>query len=72
MPFVEEVPGPVQSGLAVFQYGRNFSHGAICTAKGTYIHASGRNGFGIVKESNLSSFRIGEAQRKVRYFDVRV
>lgn len=69
-PFVREVPGPTTSGLALFHFGRNFSHGAICTARGTFIHAYGRTGFGAVIESGRPFFSLGGVQRPVKFFDV--
>lgn len=72
MEYVEPVATPVPAGVAVFQVGRNYSHGAICTGK-TYIHAWGRNGQGAVVETGLNFFKIGNSgkPRPVRYYDVR-
>lgn len=67
MPYVEEVPSPVKGGIALWHFGRNYSHGAICTERGTFIHAYGRNDFGKVIESAPSFF----GGRKVKYFDLR-
>ena len=70
MPFVAEIEEPVKAGLALFQVGRNFSHGAICTGEGTFVHAYGRTGYGCVREDGLSFFKLGEKRRLVKYFDV--
>lgn len=74
--FLEGMVKPVEkampAGIAVFQVGRNFAHGAICTEKNTFIHAWGRNQSGCVVESGLNFFRMGNGgkPREVRYFDV--
>jgi NlpC/P60 family putative phage cell wall peptidase len=70
MPYVKQVPKPVPGGLALFKVGRNFSHAAICTEKGTFIHAWGRTQHGSVMESRLGFFRMGTVPREVKYFDV--
>lgn len=72
--YVVPVSGPRMGGIAMFKVGRNFSHGAICTEKRTYIHAWGRNGQGGVVESRIGFFRIGNEgkPREVQYFDVDV
>jgi cell wall-associated NlpC family hydrolase len=74
MPYVTPVPKPVPAGIALFKIGRNFGHGAICTEKGTFIHAWGRNQHGSVVESRLSFFTIGNGGkfREVQYFDVSI
>jgi cell wall-associated NlpC family hydrolase len=73
MDYVEPVPGPVPAGIAVFQVGRNYSHGAVCSHHGKYIHSWGRNGQGAVVETGLNFFKLGNSgkPRAVRYFDVR-
>jgi cell wall-associated NlpC family hydrolase len=70
MPFIKPVPKPVKAGLTLFQFGRNFSHGAIFTEKGTYVHAYGRNDFGKVIESSPSFFVQGGMPRAAKHFDV--
>jgi cell wall-associated NlpC family hydrolase len=72
MPYVEEVSAPVRAGIAIFQVGRNYSHGTICTGSGMFLHAWGRNGQGAVIESNINFFKIGNngRPRAVRYYDV--
>lgn len=72
MPYVIEVKKPVAGVIALFQIGRNMGHAAICTERGTYIHAWGRNQIGTVTESGLNFFRIGNSAklRTVRYFEV--
>lgn len=71
-PYVMEVPRPVPGGLAMFQVGRNYGHGTICTEKGTFVHAWGRNQAGSVTESGLNFFTIGNGgrPRRVQYYDV--
>jgi cell wall-associated NlpC family hydrolase len=73
MDYVELVSVPVKAGIAMFQVGRNYSHGAICTGAGKYIHAWGRNGEGCVIESGINFFKLGNSgkPRPVRYYDVR-
>lgn len=66
MPYVVEVPGPKKGGIAVFHFGRNFSHGAIVVDARTFVHAYGRNGFGKVIESDITFFK----NRAVKYFDL--
>jgi len=73
--YVKPVMYLVPGGIAMFKVGRNFSHGAICTERNTYIHAWGRNQAGCVVESGLSFFRVGTTNgkpREVKYFDVDV
>ena len=71
-PYVNEVSGPRIGGLAMFKVGRNFSHGAICTDKRTFIHAWGRNQAGGVIESRIGFFTIGNEgkPREVKYYDL--
>lgn len=71
-PYVVLVDRPCPGGLAMFKVGRNFSHGAVCTRKGSFIHAWGRNQSGCVIESRLSFFTVGNGgkPREVKYFDV--
>jgi cell wall-associated NlpC family hydrolase len=69
-PYTIPVRHAIPGGIAVFQVGRNFSHGTICTEEGTFIHAWGRNQSGSVVESRLNFFSIGGKRRKVQYFDV--
>lgn len=73
MDYVEEIEEPVAGGFSLFHYGRNYSHAAIFTAKGTYIHAYGNNRTGSVRESRPSFFTIGktaEKPREAKHFDV--
>lgn len=70
MPFVIEVPEPVRGGITVFQFGRNYSHGAIFTDKKTYVHAYGRNDFGKVIESSPAFFMQGRVPRLAKHFDL--
>lgn len=71
-PYVVEVKKPSPACVAMFKIGRNFGHAAICTERGTFIHAWGRNQEGCVVESQLNFFRYGESGRlrPVKYFDV--
>lgn len=71
-PYVVEVKRPVVGGLAMFEIGRNFGHGAICTEKNTFIHAWGRNQAGTVTESGLNFFTIGNGgkPRPVKFYDI--
>ncbi len=71
-PYVVEVGRAVPAGVALFQIGRNLGHAAICSEKGTFIHAWGRTQHGTVTESGLNFFRVGESSklRPVKYFDV--
>jgi len=71
-PYVEEVKRAVPGGVALFKVGRNFSHAAVCTERGTFIHAWGRTQDGSTVESPLQFFRTGNGgkARDVKYFDV--
>jgi hypothetical protein len=71
MDYVEPVAGPVPAGIAVFHVGRNYSHGAICSERGKYIHAWGGAGIGCVVETGISFMKNGKEPRRVKYFDVR-
>lgn len=69
-PYVTQVKRRVPGGLAMFKIGRNFSHAAICTTNGKFIHAWGRNQAGSVIESGLSFFMVGGKPREVLYYDL--
>lgn len=75
MPFVEEVKKPVPGGIILVQYGRNMSHAALCTSRGTFIHAWGRNQVGHVIESRLGFFSYGHEfkgkSRPIKAFDLK-
>lgn len=68
MPFVVETAQPGIADLALFHFGRNFSHGAVVVPGGKFIHAFGRNGFGSVIESNMQFFQRHGRQVAVKYF----
>ncbi len=68
--YVEPVARPTPGGIAVFHVGRNFSHGAICSDRGKFIHSWGGAGTGCVVETSISFMKRGEP-RAVKYFDVR-
>lgn len=67
-PNAVEIDKPVFGGVALFQIGVNFAHGAIVSEKGTFIHAWGRRNRGSVRESPRNFF----GRRAVKFFDVRV
>jgi len=69
--YVTEVLLPVPAGLAVFKFGRSFCHGAICTEKGTFIHAKGRTGAGAVVETRITEFYRQGKLVPVKYFDLK-
>ena len=68
-PHVTQVLVPKPGGFSVFRYGRAFCHAAIWTGS-DYIHAWGRNGFGIVRRSPLAFFNLKcRGARPVKHFD---
>lgn len=72
-PYTVPWDAPVPGGIAVFRYGRAFSHGAIISEKGTFIHSFGRTGRGKVLESTRDYFvENNMSLRKVKYFDMRM
>jgi cell wall-associated NlpC family hydrolase len=71
-PFVREVRYPVAGGIALLQFGRNYSHACISTGDqfGWFIHAYGRNGYGSVIKSRLQFFKLPNGRlRKVKFFE---
>ena len=72
MPYVVEIAQPIRGGFSLFKVGRNFSHAAIFTERGTYVHAWGRTQAGAVVESRPMFFRMGAKAREAKHFDVRL
>jgi cell wall-associated NlpC family hydrolase len=73
-PFTREVKQPVAAGIAVFQFGRCYSHMAICTGgvRDWFIHSFGRNQIGSVKLDRVSFFKQKNGKlRKVKFFEPR-
>lgn len=69
--YVREVPRPVPAGLALFQFGRCFAHGAICTEDRRFLHAWGRTQCGSVQKSARGFFRYPDGRlRAVKFFEV--
>jgi cell wall-associated NlpC family hydrolase len=70
-PYFDEVMIPEVATIAVFQFGRAFSHGTLFTDRQTFIHAWGRTGKGTVMETPRQFFHDNGKHRPVRYFDVK-
>lgn len=70
--YVKQVPYPVPAGLALFQVGRRYGHGAICLEDGKFIHAWGATKHGCVRISPLWFFKNPKSNRPypVKFFDV--
>lgn len=68
--YVLQVETPQPAGLALFQYGRCFSHAGIVTDRQTVIHAWGRTGHGSVQESPFRFFTDRGKPRKRKFFTV--
>lgn len=62
--YAVEVAGPVRGGMAVYKFGRTFSHGAICLGDGLIVHSY--IGRGVVIDRMDDGDLHG---RDVRFFD---